>query len=97
MRGEPVLCPFCSPIVFSVFRYHAAKGTSLGRTDLAPGRPGIFKDPAAVGAGSMCVFFLLYLTPTLSDSLSSLTLRLSKSPLDLGVQLPKHLQSPEEA
>lgn len=83
MKGKPFLCTFCSsPSIFSAFKHTLPKGTSLDRTDFAPGRPGVFKEVAAVWAGRMCVFFLSYLPLALSHTSSSLTPHPSKSPLD---------------
>lgn len=69
MREKPFLCTFCSSHQLSLLSdTMLPKGTSLGRTDFAPGRLGILQELAGVGAGRMCVFFLLYLTPALSRS-----------------------------
>lgn len=65
-KGKPFLCTFCPSCQFSLLSdAMLPKGTSLGRTDFAPGRLGILKKLAVVGAGRMCVFFFLYLTPAL--------------------------------
>lgn len=65
-KGKPFLCTFCPSCQFSLLSdAMLPKGTSLGRTDFAPGRLGILKKLAVVGAGRMCVFLFLYLTPAL--------------------------------
>lgn len=66
LKGKTSLCTFCSSCQFSLLSdAMLPKGTSLGRTDFAPSRLGILKKLAVVGAGRMCVFFFLYLTPAL--------------------------------
>lgn len=76
----PFLYTFCSsPSVFSAFNHMLPQGTSLGRTDFAPGT---FKEAAAVWAGITRVFFLPCFLLARSHSSSSSTLPCSKSPLE---------------